>query len=147
MRRFLIMFMVLGLTTGALTTAEAKKSRQRVERTVEGTYGSYPAPITGCNSPLGSYACMVVKTKPGERFFTAKVTDTHGQPVFVEVHAFSESQLRIFYFCGETDQPIPIDPESSLEIDIGLGRSDLGLDCPTKVKTMGKISVTLSNLP
>lgn len=148
MKRFLILFVVLGLTVGSLATAEAKKSRQRVERTVAGAYGPYPAPVTGCNSPLDSYACMSVQTKRGERFFTANVTDTHGQPVFVEVRAFSASSLRRHSFCGETEQPIPFAAGSHLEFDVAVGRDVRNLDCPTnRVKTIGTISVTLSNLP
>ena len=148
MKRFLILSMVLGLVAGSVATAEAKKSRQPIERTVVGTYGSFPAPVTGCNSPLGTYACMIVETRSGERFLAAKVTDTHGQPVFVEVRVFKASTLAGFHtFCGETERPIRFVPGSSLEFDVGLGR--LGaLDCPTnRVKTTGTISVTLSNLP
>lgn len=51
MKRFVIMFMVLGLVAGSVATVEAKGKKRdiRIERTVEGSYGPYPAPITGCN--------------------------------------------------------------------------------------------------
>ena len=149
MKRFLILVMVLGLVAGSVATAEArgKKRPARVERTVERSYGSYPAPVTGCNEPLGSYACLIVQTRPTERFFSAQVTDAHGQPVYVEVRVFSGSNVRLHTFCGETEQPIRFIPGSSLELDVALGRS-VDLDCPTnRVKTTGTISVTLSNLP
>ena len=54
MKRLLIMFMVLGLVVGSVATAEAsKKKRTRLERTIEESYGPYPAPVTGCSEPLG----------------------------------------------------------------------------------------------
>lgn len=156
MKRFLILLMVLGLIAGSVATAEAKgrKRPTRVERTVEGRYGPYPAPVTGCNEALGSFACLVVEARPTEAFFTAKVTDAHGQPVFVEVR---NDYGLIAIFCGETTEPIAINQGSSrwwredarrtLEFYVGLNNwpGDTGLDCPVhRVKTTGTISVTLS---
>ncbi len=148
MKRFLIVIMVAGLFAGSVATAEAKKApRKRVERTVEGSYGPYPAPITGCNEPLGAWACLTVDTGPREAFFTAKVTDAHGQPVFVEVLGTGGPRE---VFCGETAEPIAISPGTSLQFHIGLNNwpGHTGLDCPAyRIKTTGTISVTLSNLP
>src|SRR5688572_27216627 len=92
MKRFLILYMVLGLLAGSVATADAKRTRKptRVERTIEENYGPYPAPVTGCNEPLGGWACVVVPTGTNESFFTAKVMDAHGLPVFVEVYSFRE---------------------------------------------------------
>lgn len=147
MKRFLIMFMVLGLITASAVTAEAKgkKRAARIERTVQGSYGPYPAPATGCNEPLGSWACVSVPTQTRENFFTAKVTDTHGQPVFVEVLHDGGRDT----FCGETTSPIATVPGSTLRFYIALemwpGHVD-ALKCPAnRVKTTGTISVTLSN--
>lgn len=98
MQRLLIMLMALTMSVGAVAAAEAEQPR-RTDRTVHGSYGPYPAPVTGCHSALGPFACLVVDTRPVERFFSARVTDNHGQPVHVEV--FSESR-RIAAFCGQT---------------------------------------------
>lgn len=147
MKRFLILFMALGLIAGSVATAEAKGKKRptRVERTVEGNYGPYPAPVTGCNGVLHTFACLIVETRPTEAFFTAKVTDTHRQPVFVEVRSFPGGGV-VATFCGETQKPIAITGGSSLEFYLGLNNGHPSQDCPThRVKTTGTISVTLSN--
>lgn len=144
MKRFLIVFMILGLTVGSLATAEAKKIK-RVERTVEGSYGPYPAPVTGCNSALEEWTCMTIHTGWSENFFTAKVNDAHGQPVFVEVYAGDAVVAR---FCGETAEPVPFQPGSSLRFYVALNLWLVSLDCPAhRIKTTGTITVTLSNVP
>jgi hypothetical protein len=145
MKRCLIMFMVLGLIAGSVATAEAKKSPKRVERTVEANYGPYPSPVTGCNGVLEPFACLVVPTWASEAFFTAKVTDLHGQPVFVQVKAAG----RTWAFCGETTHPIAFEPGSSLFFYLAIPGwpGEVMLDCPAnRIKTSGTISVTLSNL-
>ena len=144
MKRVLIMIMVLGLIAGSVSTAGATKRPRRAERTVEGTYTVYPAPVTGCNSPLGTWACLIVDASPTEAFFTAKVADAHGRPVYVEVRSRGGV---VATFCGETTRPIPFYPGSSLEFDIGLSRYVVSGECPVNMlKTTGTISVTLSNL-
>ena len=156
-KRLLILFMVLGLVAGSVATAEAKRTRKptRIERTIEGSYGALPEPVTGCNEELGSFACIVVGTRPGEAFFTAKATDAHGRPVFVRVVG-NGGYKAIGSFCGETTRPISFDPGSSLEFRIeampnfwsNWGVDWLGpRDCLYRLKTFGTISVTLSNLP
>src|SRR5688500_6292590 len=113
------MFLILGLLAGTVATAGAKKGRKRarVERTVEGNYGAYPSPVTGCNEPVGPYACLIVESRPAERFFTAKVADSHGQPVFVEVA--SSYGLNVT-FCGETTKPIAFEGGNSLHFSVAL---------------------------
>ncbi len=141
------MFMVLGLAVGSATTAEAKKAeRKRVERTVEASYAPpFVAPVTGCQSLLGPFACLIIETRPTEAFFTAKVTDAHGQPVYFEVSGGGQNFRG---FCGETPGPISFEPGDSLEFDIGLPRWGVQVDCPaSSIKTTGTISVRLSNGP
>lgn len=145
MKRFLIGFMMIGLVAGSVATAEAKQPhRKKVERTVVGSYTPYPAPVTGCNAPLGSFACLIVPTRTTERFVTVKVTDTHGQPVYFEVSSAGISAG----FCGKTARPVAIRPGSDLEVDVGLPRWGFQTQCPaSSVKTTGTIRVMLSNLP
>jgi hypothetical protein len=146
MKRFLILFFVLGVIAASTAVAEAKGTEpKRVERTVEAAYGPYPAPVTGCSEPLGSFACMIVQTRTSESYFTAKVTDAHGQPVFVEVKGGTRAR-----FCGETEEPIRFQPGSSLEFHLALENhpGEIGLDCPVnRIKSTGKIRITFSNLP
>ena len=148
LKRLVIMVLAVGVMAGSVVAAEAKQPR-RVERTVVGSYGPYPAPVTGCNEPLGTFACQIVKASSTEAYFSAKVSDTHGQPVFVQVLIYSGGLFDHLTFCGETTQPIRIPLYSQLEFDIGgIGRGSLSAECPAhRVKTTGTISVTLSNLP
>lgn len=147
MKRFTIMVVALGMLAGPVAAAEARPS-PRVERTVVGSYGPYPAPVTGCNEALGTFACLIVSARSTEAYFTAKVTDTHGQPVFVEVLIYSGGLADDVTFCGETTRPIRVPRFASLEFNVGLLRNRLTTDCPTnRVKTTGTISVTLSNRP
>lgn len=149
MKRVLTFFMILGLVAGSVATADAKKPRQRVERTVEGEYGPYPAPVTNCSEPLGAWACMEISTGPKDRFFTAKVADAHGQPVFVQ--ATNGAGHTIATFCGDASTPVAIEPGAGLRFYVSgvpFLFADLFLDCPAnRIKTTGTISVTLSNLP
>jgi hypothetical protein len=142
-KRIFVVLLGLGLIAGSVATSEAAGTSRSVERTVVGSYGPYPAPVTGCNSPTGSFACLTVKSRRTEAFFTAKVTDAHGQPVFVEVQRDGRQDV---FFCGETTRPIAIDPGSRLHFHVGLNNWLVTLDCPAnRVKTTGTISVTLSN--
>ena len=137
------MLMSLGLLAVSLGTAEAGKSR-RVERTVQGSYGAYPAPVTGCNSALGPFACLIVETRSTEAFFTATVADAHGQPVYVEV---TSGGAQLAAFCGKTTRPVAVSPGSTLEFDIGVGRWPSAAPCPAhRLKTTGTVRVTLSNM-
>ena len=158
MKRFVVVFLIVGLLAGSVATAEAKRKKakkkaSRVERTVEGHYGPLPEPLTGCNADTNSLACMVVDAHPTEAFFTAKVTDAHDQPVFVQV---LDGHRPIGIFCGETTRPVSFAAGSSLEFRIeptpyfftNWGEEWLGpLDCLYRIQTSGSISVTLSNLP
>jgi hypothetical protein len=146
MKRLAIVLMITGLVAGSVATVEAKEAGPfRVERTVKASYAPpYVPPITGCKSALGPWACLLVTTRSNEAFFTARVEDAHGQPVFVW---WSGSNGASGTFCGETAQPIPITPDARLEFRIGIDWPGQ-LEClPHKVKTIGTISVTLSNLP
>lgn len=145
-RRALTSTLALGLIFGALGAAEAKPSAP-TKRTVHGSYGPYPAPVTGCNAPLGTYACMIVTARSDETYFSAKVADTHGQPVFVEVLVYSGGLVDDVTFCGQTGRPIRIPAFAQLEVNVGLLRNRVTTDCPAnRVKTTGSITVTLSNM-
>lgn len=143
-QRSVVMLMSLGLLAGAVGTAEAGKHR-RVERTIQGSYQAYPTPVTGCNSATGPWACLIVRTRPTEAFFSASIADTHGQPVLVTVYS-QESHL--MSFCGRTTRPIAIQPGVTLSFDVGQGRAPFipMPPCPQHlIKTTGTIKVTLSN--
>lgn len=156
MRRFLVGFLVLGLLVGSVGAAHAAQERPRAERTVERSYGPYPAPVTGCNGALDTFACALILTRTTEAFFTAKVTDAHGQPVNVEMEVWcggygtwygTECGPRA-RFCGETSTPIRFPPGAILAVHVGLPNGGVSewpqTPCPAHlVKTTGTIKVTL----
>lgn len=147
MKRYLILFMILGLITGQVGTAEAEQGFERSERTVE---APYPEP-TKCNVGRGFFVCAVVDAHPTEGVFTAEVKDAHGQPAYVQV--FTRGGRRVGTFCGETTEPLHFDAGSSLQFLVeptpyfwqNWGTDWVGpLDCPYRVATTGTVSVTLS---
>ncbi len=153
MKRFLILFTALGLIAVSVASAEAKKPPKRVERTVEGTYNTQFVPYGSqlasmCDNATG---CVIIDTRPDEAYFTAKVTDAHGQPVPVTVFSNDSNGYGRAYgtFCGETEEPIPFDRGDGLWFSPGYW--DPGLpswaNCSPGFGTTGTISVTLSNLP
>lgn len=145
MKRLAVLALSVGLVVSSIATAEAKKKPAKVERVVEGRYEALPAPVTGCNTVLGTFACLVVETRSTEAFFTGKVTDTHGQPVYVLVRIHDGSYT---HFCGQTTEPLPFRPGSTLEFFVGLDTWGVSGDClDNRVKTTGSIRVTLSNVP
>lgn len=127
MKRFLIMFMVLGLIAGSVATAEAEQGFARTERSVEASY--YGAQLLyqyrSC-ALSGGAGCVTLDTLPTETSLTAKVTDAHGQPVSVWVVDAAERQIEsdgpnFVYgtFCGQTTEPIRFKAGAELELWVG----------------------------
>ena len=156
MKRFLILFMIVGLVGGSVATAEAKKRQKstRTERTVEGSYATQFVPFNVYCYEHGGVGCVEIKTRKNEAFLTAKVVDAHGQPVLVQVWGWVDGpRPQTYYggFCGETDEPIAFDRGADVYLLVG-GQThyDLptpGASCSPGFGTTGTISVTLSNLP
>ena len=144
-KRLLIMIITMAVTIGTVTNAAATTARS--ERTLYGSYGPNPSPVTGCNEVLGSWACMIVRTQPTERYVAVKVTDTHGLPVYFSV--FIPSTGFWVDACGEIKAPIAFgNGGPNLEIEVGVSRWVAQTKCPaSSVKTTGTIKVTLSDQP
>lgn len=158
MKRFLIMFTVLGLLAGSVATAGAKKPQKRVERVAEGTYATQFVPfgglVTRTCANAGAKGCVIIDTRPNESYFMARAMDAHGQPVLVTVTGmWTDAGPGRTYgtFCGETEKPMYFDPsEEQLRFSPGYWDPYLPTpwaDCPPGFGTTGTISVTLSNLP
>ena len=157
MKKFPILFMILGLIAGSVATAEAKrKAVSRVERTVEGGYDTQFVPFLDGNracKPSDAIGCVTIQTSPKEEFLTASVTDAHGQPVMVRVDTWdTNTDMSHEYgrFCGETDKPIHFSPGVELRFLPGYWDPYLPTnwaDCPPGFGTTGTIRITLSNLP
>ena len=153
MKRILIAVMVVGVVAGTVVTAEAKKKRTRVERTVEGAYAGPWVPFGNwdcSDAPTGGRGCVTITTRSVESHLSAKVRDAHGQPVRVmvwsEYNASNSSPLFYGSFCGETTAPISFPPGVTLKLWIGYFDPALP-SCGIGLATTGTISVTLSNLP
>ena len=148
MKRFLILFMILGLAFGSIAAAQAKKTPKRVERTLEGSYGAPFLYFVSTCAGSDGFGCVSIATGAGEGFLIAKVTDAHGQPVSVSVSAKTQNdqlgdEITFGRFCGETTSPISFDPGVELEFYVGVPDAS----CSPGTATTGTVSVTLSNLP
>ena len=154
MKRFLILFMILGLLVGAVASAEAGQARRkRVERTVEGSYATQFVPFNVWCEEHGGVGCVKIETRKNEAFLTGKAVDAHGQPVLVQVWGWGdgpEHSHEYGSFCGETDEPIAFDRGADLYLVVGyFWLTDLAPSlskCHPMFGTTGTVSVTLSNL-
>lgn len=157
MKRFLILFMILGLIAGSVATAEAEKGQKstRTERTVEGSYATQFVPFNVWCERHGGVGCVTIPTRKHEAFLTGKVVDAHGQPVLVQVWGAGSDRpgdwIEYGSFCGETDEPIAFDRGVDVYLVVGYWwLTDLAPSletCRPMFGTTGTVSVTLSNLP
>ena len=151
MKRAIAVALSLGLLAGAMALpAEAGKKKKRVERKAQGTYAA-PATVVGNCTQTDGVGCMTIANGPTERYVTAKITDSHGQPVAVSIAADLDGdiQTETTYgtFCGETTEPIKVDPGVSLVFWVGRASDAAAMACIPGVGTQGTLDVTFSNLP
>ena len=153
MKRSLAFLLVLGLVASfAAAPAQAKKKKKpaRVERTAQGTYAA-PATLVGNCTQTDGVGCMTIQSGAGEEYLTATVTDQHGQPVSISVEADLDgdatTETSYGSFCGETAEPIQIEPGAA--IVFWVGRADVAAvdGCAPGVATQGTLDVTFSNMP
>lgn len=154
MKRYLILVMVLGLILGA-TAADAgqkkkkKKKEQKVEREATGTYTSTGVVAVGTCSQQDAINCVRIPSGPEEQYVTAVVHDSTGQavPVAVKADLDGDNSTETLYgaFCGETEEPIKVDPGVEVTFWVGITRDNAALGCPPP--TSGSIDVVFSNLP
>ncbi|MGI8775032.1 MAG: hypothetical protein ACR2KQ_08485 [Actinomycetota bacterium] len=154
MKRYLILIMVLGLILGAVSTAEAgkkkkKKKQKKVEREATGTYTSTIVVAVGTCSQQDAVNCVRIPSGPDEKYITATVTDATGQgvPVAVKADLDGDNSTEKLYgtFCGETEEPIEVDPGVEVTFWVGVTADTAALACPPA--TEGSIDVVFSNLP
>src|ERR671921_464525 len=95
MKKGLSVGLMIALLVGSLAVpAEAGKKKKKkrapapvkVERTVAGNYVA-PALGAGLCTQTDGVGCMEIPSGPDEMYLTAKVTDSHGQPVFISIQA------------------------------------------------------------
>lgn len=151
MRRILSVTLLFAMI---LVPAHSATADAGAKRTVEGRYDTPFVPFTGGCPQSGG--CVSIPTKGTESKFTAKVTDVHGLPVFVQVTASTNAdgtEPVLFTFCGETTKPVGFPPGSELHFWVGyhpLSGSSYD-SCPSAggglIVTTGTVSVTLSGKP
>jgi hypothetical protein len=155
MKKAVTLLLILGLLAGALAMpAEAKKKKKKkvtkIERQAQGTYQA-PATVVGNCTQTDGIGCMTIQSATNERYLTAKATDAHGQPVSISVEADLDGDIstETTYgsFCGETTEPIQIDPGAA--IVFWVGRADVAVvdGCAPGIATQGVLDVTFSNKP
>ena len=157
MKRFLVLFLILGLTAGSIATADAAKKKKkvtRVSRTVELTYTlpgfGFATAGVGCSPALGS--CGEIPTGMDDKFIKVVITDATGTPTPFTLSQDTEPgdatnniETTIGQFCGTTgDEPIEILPGFEITIFPWVWGDAV---CPTGFGTTGTMSAELSNLP
>lgn len=155
MKRILVLVMVLGLVVGSTVTADAakkkkkKKKPQKVERQVTGTYQSTGVVAAGTCAQTDAINCVRIPAASTERFVSAVVNDDTGQavPVSVKADLDGDNRTETLYgvFCGETEEPIEIEPGIEVTFWVGITSDNATLACPPPIS--GSIDVTFSNLP
>lgn len=155
MRKTISVLVMLGLIVGAMALpAEAgkkkKKKPKKVEREAQGTYMA-PATIVGNCTQNDGIGCMTIPSGPNEKFVTGKVTDAHGAPVAISIAADLDGDLstetRYGAFCGETEEPIKIDPGVELVFWVGRVADAAATGCVPGIATQGTLDVVFSNIP
>ena len=152
MKRFLVLFLVLGLLMGSIATAEAKKKKpKKVSRVAEGTYDAPSLILVGTCSSSGAVGCVSLITGANEYFVSAEITDQSGQPVYVSIQsdANGDAQDDTSHgsFCGKTDAPISVPPGTDLHFWVGVTPDPGIAGCVPGAGTSGKVTATFSNLP
>ena len=149
MKRFLIMFMILGLLVGSVATAEAGKKKKkpvRIERVVEFVY-QCPCPgviqlgsLTGGDPNLGG---GIIPVGADDVYLTGEAVDATGGAVAVNIQQDdgTGANAPTGTFCTTTDAPMPL--VLGREIRVFIGNPTI---CPS-ASVGGTITFTLSNLP
>jgi hypothetical protein len=156
MKRSIVALLVLGLIFGSLMgAAEAKKKKKKpvapvkVTRVAQGTYTA-PGGAAGNCTQTDGVGCMTIASGANEQYLTAKVTDSHGQPVAVAVKADLDGNgdTETFYgtFCGETKDAIQIQPGAEIVFWVGLTPDTAPTGCAPGEATKGTLDVTFSNM-
>lgn len=156
MKRILVLVMVLGLVVGSTVTADAGKKKkkktkepEKIERQATGTYQSTGVVAVGSCAQTDAINCVRIPATTEEEYVTAVVNDDTGQAVPVSVKADLDGDRRTetLYgvFCGETEEPIKIDPGVEVTFWVGITADNVALACPPA--TSGSIDVIFSNLP
>lgn len=156
MKKLISVALSIGLLAGAYALpAEAgkrkKKKPVKITREAQGTYAA-PATVIGNCTQTDGIGCMTIPSGSNEEYITAKVTDQTGLPVLVSVDADLDgdatSETHYGSFCGETTEPIKIDPGVQLIFWVSaVTDAPNRTGCAPGQGTTGTLDVVFSNLP
>ncbi len=141
-KRAVVLFLVLGMVVGGITTAEAKKKKKKpAPRVVTTDYA--PASDGGSIIIAPATAGVSVTQVPFVPLSTEKkvsvvIADDAGQPVRARISQ-SESNLTD-YFCGKTDAPVSVAPGVEIFVEIFSGPCGSGVS----VATQGTVTATFT---
>lgn len=149
MKRFLILFLILGLVFGSIATADAGKKKKKKKKppppyTVEGTYD---VPAIGTAGAGISTQGLSFPSNDTHVWVTVEITDdvsptAHGSFSWdTDGDDISDTG---FVVCGSTPEPVQVPPNTTINAFIwGLP----GPDCPTGFSTSGTVKMTFSAIP
>lgn len=151
MKKAMSVAVIIGLLVGSFAIPAEAGKKKKVTRKAQGTYAA-PATIVGSCTQTDGIGCMTIQSGPKESYVTAKVTDSHGQPVIISVEADldgdSTTETQYGVFCGETEEPIKIDPGAAVIFWVSVATAFIDAPgCAPGVGTSGTLDVTFSNLP
>lgn len=148
MKKLFAVMLAAGLVAGAMVgPAEAGKKKKPKKVTREVVF-EYVCPCVGLyqfGSATGTNLGGGVFAVGAESYLTGVTDDTTGQAVHVSIQQDTDGDgfnNPVAEFCGETSEPLPINP--GLEIRVFVGQPTQ--DCPGPAAG-GNITFTLSNLP
>ena len=148
-KRVLVLLLVLGITLGAVTTAEAaKKKKKKSKKVVRVASEDYVAPARFYWAPTGdNIGGVSIPAATGERFVSVEIKDDAGMAVSAAVGQDPEGDgtVTTTAFCTKTDKPLPIEPGIEVVVFVYVG------PCTTPagpaLATQGTVTATFSNLP
>lgn len=150
MKKAIVVALTAGLVAGSLVgPAEAGKKKKPPKKVTREVVFEYVCPCPGVfqlgtltggtNVGGGAFAIGL------ESYLTATVEDAAGQPVPVSIQQDLDGDggnNPVGDFCGETTEPMPINPGLEVRVFVGLPSQA----CPGPAAG-GTITFTLSNLP
>lgn len=147
MKRFLVLFMILGLIVGSIATAEAKKKKpKRVERVAEARYEA-PAAIGMGDAGGACVGCPSLPNGAGETWMKVEVVDdvlpiagVELSPGDLDGDGFQDPG---WFICGESEW---------IQVPEGVAMQSFpwavsGTECPGGGATSGTIKITYSSSP
>jgi hypothetical protein len=146
MKKFLTLFLVLGLVAGAMSMPAHAKSKKKVKKPVVET-ATYSAPAAGASDAgggcLGAAGDCVTFAGPTGNV-SIEIDDAAGGPVAASVSWDSDGDGiddQNFSICGKTDKPLSVPVGVKLDVFAWAAPSSV---CPTGHATTGTVKATFT---